>query len=83
MARLDSAFIWRHSGINQRIASGDIPTVNGWFLGDSGYPLRLNLLTPIISQATPSDVIIKRSRKHEKLLSVLSGCGRVQMGINE
>ena len=55
MARLDSAFIWRHSGINQRIASGDIPTVNGWFLGDSGYPLRLNLLTPIISQATPSD----------------------------
>ena len=49
------AFIWRQSGINQRIASGDIPTVNGWFLGDSGYPLRPNLLTPIISPATPSE----------------------------
>ena len=31
------AFIWRQSGINQRIVSEDIPTVNGWFLGDSGY----------------------------------------------
>ena len=40
------AFIWRQSGINQFINSGVIPTVNGWFLGNSGYPLRQNLMTP-------------------------------------
>ena len=49
------AFIWRMSGINQRISSGDVSIVNGWFLGDSGYPLRPNLLTPILSPETPSE----------------------------
>ena len=49
------AFIWRMSGVNQRISNGDIPIVNGWFLGDSGYPLRPNLLTPILSPGTPSE----------------------------
>ena len=49
------AFIWRQSEINRRIASGDIPTVKGWFLGDSGYPLRPNLLTPIISPISPEE----------------------------
>ena len=49
------AFIWRMSGIIQRISSGDIPIVNGWFLGDSGYPLRPNLPTPILSPGTPSE----------------------------
>ena len=49
------AFIRRMSGINQRISSGDVPIVNGWFLGESGYPLRPNLLTPILSPETPSE----------------------------
>ena len=49
------AFIWRQSEINRRIASGDIPTVKGWFLGDSGYPLRPNLITPIISPISPGE----------------------------
>ena len=48
-----TAFIWRQSEINQRISNGEIPIVNGWFLGDSGYPLRPNLLTPILSPTTP------------------------------
>ena len=42
-----NAFTCRQSGINQRITSGDIPTVQGWFVGNSGYTLRPNLLTPI------------------------------------
>ena len=49
------AFIWMQSEIKRRIASGDIPTVKGWFLGDSGYPLRTNLLTPIISPISPGE----------------------------
>ena len=56
MARLYSrCFYLEQSGINQRIANGDIPIANGWFLGYSGYPLRPNLLSPIISPATPSE----------------------------
>ena len=47
------AFIWRQSGINQTILCEEIPIVNGWFLGDSGYPLAPNLLTPIHSPVTP------------------------------
>ena len=47
------AFIWRQSGINQKITSGEIGTVHGWFLGDSAYGLRPNLMTPISSPATP------------------------------
>ena len=49
------AFIWRQSGINQMINNGEIATINGWFLGDSGYPLRPNLMTPILSPVTMSD----------------------------
>ena len=37
------------------INSGEIATINGWFLGDSGYPLRQNLMTPILSPTTVSD----------------------------
>ena len=47
------AFIWRSSGVNHNIANVEIPVTNGWFLGDSGYPLRPNLLTPILSPETP------------------------------
>ena len=46
------AFIWRSFGVNHKIANGEIPVVNGWFLRD-GYPLRPNLLTPILSLETP------------------------------
>ena len=49
------ALIWRQSGINQMINSGEIATINGWFLVDSGYPLRQNLITPILSPTTVGD----------------------------
>ena len=50
-----AAFIWRQSGINQMINSGEIATINGWFLGDSGYPLHQNLMAPILSPNTVGD----------------------------
>ena len=49
------AFIWRQSGINLKIASKEIPIIDGWFLGDSGYPLRPNLMTPLLSPVTPRE----------------------------
>ena len=55
------AFIWRQSGINQRFTSGDIPTVQGCFLGDSGYPLRPNLLAPIQNPNTSGERRYNRS----------------------
>ena len=39
------AFIWRQSGINQNITTGEIETVHGWFLGDSAYGLKQDLMT--------------------------------------
>ena len=57
------AFIWRQSGINQMINSGEITTINGLFLGDSGYPLSQNLMTPTelgISSATLLNIHILR-----------------------
>ena len=46
------AYMWRQSGIKQGISSGEIQTVDGWFLGDSGYPLSSKLMTPILSPVT-------------------------------
>ena len=37
------SFIWRQSGINQKITSGEIPIVKGWFLADTGYPLSIEI----------------------------------------
>ena len=49
------AFIWRQSGINMKITNEEIPIIDGWLLGDSGYPLRPNLMTPLLSPATPRE----------------------------
>ena len=49
------AFIWRQSGLNQKITSGEVAIVNGWFLADSGYPLTHNILTPLLSPNTTGE----------------------------
>ena len=49
------AFIWRQSGINQKMTNNEIPIIDEWFLGDSGYPLRPNLMTPLLSPVTPRE----------------------------
>ena len=59
--KINESFIWRQSGINRKISLGEIPTIKGWFLGDSGYPLRPNLLTPILSPGTPGEGRYSRS----------------------
>ena len=55
------SFISRQSRINQKVSFGEIPTIKGWFLGDSGYSLKPNLLTPILSPTTPSEIRYNRS----------------------
>ena len=55
-------FKWRQSEINFQIEYGQKPIVNGWFISDSGYPLKMNLLTPIIlSPSTPGEIRYNRS----------------------
>ncbi|KAI6658137.1 Nuclease HARBI1 [Oopsacas minuta] len=49
------AFIWRQLGIKLKITSKEIPIIDGWFLGDSGFPLRPNLMTPLLSPVTPRE----------------------------
>ena len=46
-------FIWRQSPLKEKISDGTIPIVQGWLLGDSGYGLGTNLMTPIPSPTTP------------------------------
>ena len=48
------AFMWRQSAIHQKISSDEIQTVDGWFLGDSGYPIGSKLMTPILSPISSS-----------------------------
>jgi hypothetical protein len=44
--RVHDAFIWEGSAIKSYFQNN---TINGWLLGDSGYPLENNLMTPFMS----------------------------------
>ncbi len=48
------AFIWANSGLSGRFENGEMP--NGWLLGDSGYPLRPWLLTPVLHPANHQEI---------------------------
>jgi hypothetical protein len=43
------AFMWPNSGLSEMFENGTI--TNGWLLGDSGYPLRPWLMTPVLNPA--------------------------------
>lgn len=47
------AFIWNNSTLCNKFENGEIP--NGWLLGDSGYPLRPWLLTPVLHPTTEKE----------------------------
>ena len=52
-----NAFIWRQSGVNHKIANGEIPIVNGWFLDDSGYPLRRTFFADTFSRNSGPETV--------------------------
>lgn len=47
------SFIWSNSALSQKFEDGTIS--NGWLLGDSGYPLRPWLLTPVLHTSSPKE----------------------------
>ncbi|XP_061170751.1 putative nuclease HARBI1 [Saccostrea echinata] len=47
------AFIWSNSALNRLFETGRI--AEGWLLGDSGYPLRPWLLTPVNNPSTKAE----------------------------
>ena len=77
------AFIWRQSGMNQMINSGEIAKINGPFLGDSGYSLRLNLMTPILSPITVGDSWYNRAfLKTRKTIECTFGIWKKRMEVD-
>uniref|UniRef100_A0A8C1N3H2 Putative nuclease HARBI1 n=1 Tax=Cyprinus carpio TaxID=7962 RepID=A0A8C1N3H2_CYPCA len=64
------SFILTNSALCQQFSEGQIP--DGWLLGDSGYPLRPWLMTPILHPA--SEAHERYSRAQRKTRGVVERC---------
>ncbi|XP_054167338.1 putative nuclease HARBI1 [Oppia nitens] len=51
--RTHDAFIWQNSGLRRQLQQR--PNI-GWLLGDSGYPLEPQLMTPLSEPRTPAQI---------------------------
>nr|XP_034322684.1 putative nuclease HARBI1 [Crassostrea gigas] len=59
------AFVWANSSIARRFESGQ---VDGWLLGDSGYPLRPWLLTPVNRPSCRGEERYNRSHRRSRVV---------------
>ena len=55
------AFMWDNSAVGEKAARGDFG--DSFFLGDSGYPLRTYLITPVDNPASPAEQAFNDSHK--------------------
>jgi hypothetical protein len=61
------AFIWSNSTLCEKFEDRTIR--DGWLLGDSGYPLRPWLLTPVLNPTSPQEV--RYNEAHMKTRSII------------
>ncbi|CAC5367254.1 HARBI1 [Mytilus coruscus] len=61
------AFIWANSSLSEMFEDGTID--HGWLIGDSGYPLRPWLLTPVLNPTTRNQQ--RYNASHMKTRSVV------------
>ncbi|XP_062581489.1 putative nuclease HARBI1 [Saccostrea cucullata] len=64
------SFVWNNSTLCQLFENKNIP--RGWLLGDSGYPLRSFLLTPVMNPSTPKENAYNTA--HIKTRNVIERC---------
>jgi hypothetical protein len=64
--RVHDSFIWNNCELKRFLANNNI---NGWLLGDSGYPLERQLMTPFISPSNDSQT--KYNKSHIKTRNVV------------
>ncbi|XP_062588934.1 putative nuclease HARBI1 [Saccostrea cucullata] len=64
------SFVWNNSTLCQLFENKNIP--RGWLLGDSGYPLRSFLLTPVMNPTTPKENAYNTA--HIKTRNVIERC---------
>jgi len=61
--RVHDSFIWNNCSLKQYFEANE---VNGWLLGDSGYPQEIHLMTPFINPNSPSEERYNRSHKKSR-----------------